>query len=65
VDDFRCSLTKRGYSVFPPRYIPPIYRKEDQETMFQSDEAKKIMHEQIKPALVTDTCSEFRDERVL
>lgn len=56
---------KRGYSVFPSRYIQPIYRKEDQETLFQSDETKKIVHEQVKPALVTDTCSEFYDKRVL
>ncbi|XP_011701349.1 PREDICTED: 28S ribosomal protein S7, mitochondrial [Wasmannia auropunctata] len=58
------SLT-RSYSVFPPHYIKPTFRKEDQETLFKSDEAKKIVHEQVKPALVTDTCSEFYDERVL
>ncbi|TGZ57405.1 small ribosomal subunit protein uS7m [Temnothorax longispinosus] len=56
---------KRGYSVFPPHYIQPIPRKEDQEALFQSDEAKKIVHEQVKPALVMDTCSEFYDKRVL
>ncbi|KAG5305935.1 RT07 protein, partial [Pseudoatta argentina] len=56
---------KRGYSVFPSNYISPIYNKEEQETLFQSDEAKKIIHEQVKPALVTDTCSEFYDKRVL
>ncbi|XP_018044159.1 PREDICTED: 28S ribosomal protein S7, mitochondrial [Atta colombica] len=56
---------KRGYSVFPSNYIRPVYNKEEQETLFQSDEAKKIIHEQIKPALATDTCSEFYDKRVL
>lgn len=63
----RCYFTnlKRGYSVFPSNYIQPIYRKEDQEIVYQSDEARKIMHEQVKPALVTDTCSEFYDKRVL
>ncbi|XP_077277474.1 small ribosomal subunit protein uS7m-like [Temnothorax americanus] len=62
--DITTSL-KRGYSVFPPHYIQPIPRKEDQEALFQSDEAKKIVHEQVKPALVMDTCSEFYDKRVL
>lgn len=63
----RCYLTclKRGYSVFPPSYIQPTYRKEDQEALFQTEEAKKIIHMQIKPATVTDTCSEFYDTRVL
>lgn len=67
MSDFRCYLTslKRSYSVFPSYYIQPIYRKEDQETLFQNDEAKKIIHEKVKPALVTDTCSEFHDKRVL
>ncbi|XP_012543640.1 28S ribosomal protein S7, mitochondrial [Monomorium pharaonis] len=63
----RCYLTsfRRGYSVFPPTYIQPTFRKEDQEALFQSDEAKKIVHQQVKPAFVTDTCSEFYDKRVL
>lgn len=66
-NDFRCYLTnlRRGYSVFPPSYVQPIYRKEDQDALFQTEEAKKIMHVQIKPATVTDTCSEFYDKRVL
>ncbi|KAL6262328.1 hypothetical protein P5V15_007419 [Pogonomyrmex californicus] len=56
---------KRGYSVFPPIYIKPIFKKNEQEALFQSDEAKKIKHELVKPALATDTCSDFYDERVL
>lgn len=63
---FRCNLTsfKREYSVFPQHYIKPIYRKEEQEGL-QSEEAMKIAHQQVKPAFVTDTCSEFYDARVL
>ncbi|KAM0737065.1 Small ribosomal subunit protein uS7m [Formica fusca] len=62
----RCNLTsfKREYSVFPQHYIKPIYRKEEQEVL-QSEEAMKIAHQQVKPAFVTDTCSEFYDARVL
>lgn len=67
VNNFRYYFTslKRGYSVFPSNYVRPVYSKEEQETLFQSDEAKKILHERVKPALVTDTCSEFYDKRVL
>ncbi|XP_011874336.1 PREDICTED: 28S ribosomal protein S7, mitochondrial [Vollenhovia emeryi] len=63
----RCCLTslKRGYSVFPTHYIQPTYRKEDQEALFQSDQAKEVAHKQVRPALFTDTCSEFHDKRVL
>ena len=67
INNFRYYFTslKRGYSVFPSHYISPVYNKEEQEILFQSDEAKKIIHEQVKPALVSDTCSEFYDKRVL
>ena len=63
----RCNLTsfRREYSVFPPHYINPIYRKDEQEAVFQSEEAIKVAHQQVKPAKVTDTCSEFYDARVL
>ncbi|XP_072749493.1 small ribosomal subunit protein uS7m [Anoplolepis gracilipes] len=62
----RCTLTsfRREYSVFPKHYIDPIYRKEEQEAL-QKEEAMKVAHQQIKPAKVTDTCSEFYDARVL
>lgn len=64
---FRCNFTslRREYSVFPKHYIEPIYRKDDQEAVFQSEEATKLVHERVKPAKVTDTCSEFYDARVL
>lgn len=63
----RCNLTsfRREYSVFPPHYVKPIYRKDEQEALLQSEEAAKIAHQQVKPATVVDTCSEFYDARVL
>jgi len=64
---FRCNLTsfRREYGVFPPHYVEPIYRKDEQEALFQSKEAMDIAHQQVKPAQVTDTCSEFYDAKVL
>lgn len=64
---FRCysAITGREYSVYSRNYVEPIFRKEDQESLFQNEEARKIAHEKIKPAMVNDTCSEFYDKRVL
>ncbi|EZA57473.1 28S ribosomal protein S7, mitochondrial [Ooceraea biroi] len=56
---------RREYSVFPTHYIKPIFRKDDQDTLFQSEEAKKVSHEQIKPAFMDETSSEFYDARVI
>ncbi|XP_012221176.1 small ribosomal subunit protein uS7m [Linepithema humile] len=63
----RCSFTllKKGYSVFPPTYIKPTFRKDEQEALLNDPESKKIVHYPVKPALASDTCSEFYDPRVL
>lgn len=64
---FRCSFTpfKKEYSVFPPTYIKPTFRKDEQETLLNDSEAKNIAHQPVKPALASDTCSGFYDPRVL
>jgi len=56
---------KKQYSVFPPHYIKPVFRKDEQEALFQSKEAKEISHKQVKPAFMDEICSEFSDARVL
>lgn len=63
----RCNLTsfRREYSVFPSHYVEPIYKKDEQDALFRSEEAMNIAHQQVKPAKITDTCSEFYDARVL
>lgn len=45
--------------------MKPVFRKDAQDELFQSEEARKILHEQVKPALMDETCSEFYDARVL
>ncbi|XP_046827259.1 28S ribosomal protein S7, mitochondrial [Vespa crabro] len=55
---------QRYYSVFPLRYIKPIYNKEEQQNIRVSNEIKEIINKSIKPATTTDTCSVFYDNIV-
>lgn len=52
------------YSVFPPTYIKPIYKKDEQEIIFNETVDKKLTHIPIKPAYTSETCSEFHDNLV-
>ena len=53
------------YSVFPPNYIKPIYKKDEQEALYQEEtELKQFSLSPIKPAKTNNTCSEFHDELV-
>lgn len=45
--------------MFPPTYIKPIFRKDEQATLEQTGEAEKIAHVPIKPAMGAETSSEF------
>ncbi|EFN77476.1 28S ribosomal protein S7, mitochondrial [Harpegnathos saltator] len=64
---FSCNFAifRREYSVFPKHYIQPTFRKDEQEELLQSEDGKKIGHELVKPALATDTCSDFYDPKVM
>ncbi|XP_029054203.2 28S ribosomal protein S7, mitochondrial [Osmia bicornis bicornis] len=50
------------YSLFPTSYVPPVYKKDQQKEIFETPEGKQLSHTPIKPALTSDTCSEFHDE---
>ncbi|KAG6800839.1 28S ribosomal protein S7, mitochondrial isoform X1 [Apis mellifera caucasica] len=49
------------YSVFPPTYIKPIYKKDEQELIYKSPKINQLIHAPIKPATNFETCSEFHD----
>ncbi|XP_006620756.2 28S ribosomal protein S7, mitochondrial [Apis dorsata] len=49
------------YSVFPPNYIKPIYKKDEQELIYKNAKIKQLMYAPIKPATNFETCSEFHD----
>ncbi|XP_032671938.1 28S ribosomal protein S7, mitochondrial isoform X2 [Odontomachus brunneus] len=57
-------LARREYSVFPKRYVQPIFKKDEQQEMLQSEEGKAIVHQSFKPALTSDTCSGFYDPKL-
>ncbi|XP_050470999.1 28S ribosomal protein S7, mitochondrial [Bombus huntii] len=52
------------YSVFPPNFVEPIYKKDEQEVIFKETADKKFAHVPIKPAYTSATCSEFHDKLV-
>ncbi|XP_043594654.1 28S ribosomal protein S7, mitochondrial [Bombus pyrosoma] len=52
------------YSVFPPNYVRPIYKKDEQEAILKETEDKKLDHVLIKPAYTSETCSDFHDKLV-
>lgn len=49
------------YSVFPPNYIKPIYKKDEQELIYKNTKTEQLIHAPIKPASNFETCSEFHD----
>ncbi|XP_054016743.1 28S ribosomal protein S7, mitochondrial [Hylaeus anthracinus] len=52
------------YSVFPPTYVKPVYKKEEQEILYETKENEKLRHVPIKPATTHQTSSEFYDPSV-
>ncbi|KAI4501537.1 hypothetical protein M0802_003414 [Mischocyttarus mexicanus] len=57
-------VSQRCYSVFPTHYVKPIYNKEDLQNLRVSKEIKEVIHKCFRPALTTDSSSEFHDETV-
>ncbi|XP_015177934.1 PREDICTED: 28S ribosomal protein S7, mitochondrial [Polistes dominula] len=55
---------QRCYSLFPTHYIKPIYNKEEQQNLYASKEIKEIIHKSFRPAVTTDSSSEFYDNTV-
>lgn len=51
-------------SLYPPGYIEPIYKKEQQEKLVESDEWKNLIHMPVKAALNNHSSSIFHDDRV-
>ncbi|CAK9798966.1 28S ribosomal protein S7, mitochondrial [Anthophora plagiata] len=49
------------YSVFPPNYVEPVFKKEEQEALFNGTQVNELTYSPIKPAKSSDTCSEFHD----
>nr|XP_033329631.1 28S ribosomal protein S7, mitochondrial [Megalopta genalis] len=54
----------QNYSQYPSHYVKPIYKKEEQEQLNETEEARQMAHMPIRAALTSETSSEFHDERI-
>ncbi|KDR12187.1 28S ribosomal protein S7, mitochondrial [Zootermopsis nevadensis] len=53
-----------AYSMYGPQFVEPVYKKDKQESMYESGEIENILHVPVKAARVDATCSVFHDELV-
>ncbi|XP_017881360.1 28S ribosomal protein S7, mitochondrial [Ceratina calcarata] len=62
----RCNSagTVQFYSVFPKNYMPPVFKKDELEQIYEEEKNEELAHVPIRPATNTDTCSEFHDPLV-
>ncbi|KOC70463.1 28S ribosomal protein S7, mitochondrial [Habropoda laboriosa] len=66
LNGLRCNLASaiQFYSVFPPHYIKPTFKKIEQQELYKNTNAEILAHSSIKPACSSDTCSTFHDSLV-
>lgn len=50
--------------MYGPQFVEPVYKKEQQESMYESGEIENILHVPVKAARVDATCSVFHDDLV-
>ncbi|XP_055300368.1 28S ribosomal protein S7, mitochondrial [Sitodiplosis mosellana] len=55
------ALNARWMSVYPPYYIEPIVKKEDQERLKEENTFKELAHKKIKAAKTNVTSSSLQD----
>lgn len=61
---FRRVNLVNAYSMYGPQFVEPVYKKDKQESMYESGEIENILHVPVKAARVDATCSVFHDELV-
>jgi hypothetical protein len=50
--------------MYGPQFVEPVFKREEQESMYESGEIEKILHVPVKAARVDATCSVFHDDLV-
>jgi hypothetical protein len=50
--------------MYGPQFVDPIYKKEQQEALYESGEIDNILHVPVKAPHVDATCSVFHDDLV-
>lgn len=61
---FRSLNIVNSYSMYGPQFVEPIFKKEKQESMYESGEVENILHLPVKAARADATCSVFHDDVV-
>jgi len=62
--DFRSLNIVNSYSMYGPQFVEPVFKKEKQESMYESGEIENIVHLPVKAARPDATCSVFHDDLV-
>ncbi|XP_067005734.1 small ribosomal subunit protein uS7m [Anabrus simplex] len=55
-------LDAASYSSYAPYFVSPVFKRDQQNEMFELEEAQKLAHVPIKAAKNDDTSSVFHDE---
>jgi hypothetical protein len=50
--------------MYGPQFVEPIYKKEQQKSMYESGEIENMLHVPVKAARVDATCSVYHDDHV-
>jgi len=50
--------------MYGPQFVEPVFKKEKQESMYESGEIENILHLPVKAARPDATCSAFHDDVV-
>jgi len=50
--------------MYGPQFVEPVFKKEKQESMYESGEIENVLHLPVKAARVDATCSVFHDDLV-
>ncbi|XP_071442308.1 small ribosomal subunit protein uS7m [Hetaerina americana] len=58
---FKLIDSSSKYSNYAPYFVDPVFKKNDQESLFESGDAEKLQHVPIKAAKNEHTCSVFHD----
>lgn len=59
-----CRVPQNDMSQYPSYYVDPVFKKQKQEEMVESNEIAKMAHIPIKAARVDQTCSVLHDDLV-
>jgi len=57
-------LVTAKYSVYPPHFVEPVYKKQELDKLYESSEIEKYKLLPFKAARSSDTCSVFHDPLV-